>query len=75
MQPTASPARPCRVLTKQVMAERLGCTVRTIERLIEAGDGPPLVRITQSRIGSIETEFEAWIASRAIRRPLSRIAS
>ncbi|HXP06266.1 MAG TPA: hypothetical protein VN808_19295 [Stellaceae bacterium] len=57
------------------MAERLGCTVRTIERLIEAGDGPPLVRITQSRIGSIETEFEAWIASRAIRRPLSRIAS
>lgn len=56
-----------RVLTLFEVAERLGCSRRTVERAIERGEGPTLTQISDRRIGVAEPDYLAWIESR--RRP------
>jgi excisionase family DNA binding protein len=56
-----------RILSLAEVAERLGCSRRTIERAISIGEGPTLMQISMRRIGIAEHDYEAWIARR--RRP------
>lgn len=56
-----------RILSLTEVAERLGCSRRTIERAISIGEGPSLTQISQRRIGVAEPDLEQWIARR--RRP------
>ena len=56
-----------RILSLSEVAERLGCSRRTVEREIEKGDGPTLTKISERRIGVSEQDYQDWIARR--RRP------
>jgi predicted DNA-binding transcriptional regulator AlpA len=56
-----------RVLSKQEVARRLGCSERNVDRLITAGEGPPLIQISPRRVGVLTSDFDAWLAAR--RRP------
>ncbi|PPQ30575.1 helix-turn-helix transcriptional regulator [Rhodopila globiformis] len=58
------------LLTKKMVAARLGCTERTIDNLLNSGDGPPSIKIGGLR-RIPAAEFEAWIAAKlaAARRP------
>lgn len=51
-----------RLLAKKDTARRLGISIRTLERQIEAGDGPAIVRIG-SRILFPEDALAAWVAA------------
>jgi predicted DNA-binding transcriptional regulator AlpA len=56
-----------RVLSKQEVARRLGCSERNVDRLITAGEGPPLIQISPRRVGVLTSDFDAWLTAR--RRP------
>ncbi len=56
-----------RVLSKQEIAMRLGCSERNVDRLIKVGDGPPVLRISPRRVGVLQSDFETWLGAR--RRP------
>lgn len=56
-----------RILSKKQVAERLGCSTRTLERNWEVGEGPAKVEISPRRVGVLEADLEAWIMAR--RRP------
>lgn len=51
------------LIPKPEVAKRLGISIRTLERQIEAGDGPAIVRIG-SRILFPEDALAAWVAAR-----------
>lgn len=55
------------VLSKRQIADRTGCSTRTLERLWEVGEGPARIEISVRRVGVTEADFEAWLKSR--RRP------
>ncbi|MEE3502638.1 helix-turn-helix domain-containing protein [Acidiphilium acidophilum] len=61
------PASFSTLLPKKDASRRLGISVRTLERQIEAGDGPAIVRIG-SRILIPEAELAAWVAARTEQR-------
>ncbi|MGE0714097.1 MAG: helix-turn-helix transcriptional regulator [Alphaproteobacteria bacterium] len=42
--------------------------MRTLERAIERGEGPPIVRLSERRVGILESDFAAWLLAR--RSPL-----
>ena len=48
------------LLTKLEAAKRINVSVRTLERLIDRGEGPPLARIG-SRVLVPENHLAAWI--------------
>jgi hypothetical protein len=56
-----------RVLGLGVCAERADQSLRTLQRQIAEGKGPPIVEISQRRRGILESDFEAWLLAR--RRP------
>ena len=58
---------PVRVLNLDEVARRADTTRRNIERLVAAGTGPAVVRISKRKIGVLEQDFVAWLHSR--RRP------
>jgi predicted DNA-binding transcriptional regulator AlpA len=59
-----------RIFTKKQFAEqRLGRTVRHLERLLARGEGPPVVRLGPRAVGIDEADGEAWIASRRVLPP------
>jgi predicted DNA-binding transcriptional regulator AlpA len=58
-----------KILTKRQSAERIGRSVRHLERLISEGEGPPLVRLGARAIGIDEDDLEAWIAARRVVPP------
>lgn len=51
------------LIPKPEVAKRLGISVRTLERQIEAGDGPAIVRIG-SRVLIPESALVAWVSAR-----------
>lgn len=56
---------PSRLLAPADAAERTSLSWRTIQRKVRAGAFPLPVRISENRIGFVEAEVEAWIASLA----------
>ena len=57
------------ILTKKQFAERVGRSVRHLERLISVGEGPPLVRLGARAVGIDEDDGDAWLASRRVVPP------
>lgn len=55
------------ILNLNMVAKRIGCSRRNIERLISVGEGPTVTRLSPRRIGVAETDLEQWLLSR--RRP------
>jgi hypothetical protein len=45
-------------------ADRANVCVRTLQRAIARGEGPPVVMITRWRQGILESDFTAWLKSR-----------
>lgn len=53
------------LLTTIEAARKLRLSVRTLERLRVAGDGPAFVKVRKS-VRYRETDLEAWLASRKV---------
>jgi predicted DNA-binding transcriptional regulator AlpA len=58
-----------KILTKKQSAERIGRSVRHLERLFALGEGPPIVKLGARAVGIDEGDLEAWIASRRVTPP------
>jgi len=52
------------VLNTKEGAKRLGVCKRTLERLIELGEGPTTIQLTARRKGILESDFNEWMAAR-----------
>jgi predicted DNA-binding transcriptional regulator AlpA len=52
------------VLSKKRAAAKAGFVERTLERLIERGQGPPTVQLSARRVGIIDIDLEAWLLKR-----------
>lgn len=57
-----------RVISFGEGAIRSNQSVRTLQRQVAEGKGPPVVEISERRRGFIESDFEAWLLDR--RRPI-----
>jgi predicted DNA-binding transcriptional regulator AlpA len=55
---------PDRVLTLKQWAELNALSLRTAARLIAGGDGPPILRLSNRRIGIRESDAARWQAAR-----------
>jgi predicted DNA-binding transcriptional regulator AlpA len=53
-----------KILSKKQFADRIGRSVRHLERLISEGEGPPIVRLGVRAVGIDEADGDAWIAAR-----------
>jgi hypothetical protein len=47
-------------------SDRLNVCLRTFKRVIERGEGPPVVTITRWRRGVLQSDFTAWLKSRRV---------
>ncbi len=56
-------SRSVTLLSKKDASARLGVSSRTLDRHIEAGDGPAIVRIG-SRVLIPESALAAWVSAR-----------
>jgi len=61
------------VLGLSVCAERADQSLRTFQRQIAEGKGPPIVEISARRRGVLESDFEEWLLAR--RRPAPALAA
>lgn len=57
------------ILSKAQSARRLGTSVRQLERLNAAGEGPPIIRLGTRKVGILDSDLDAWIASRRVVPP------
>jgi excisionase family DNA binding protein len=57
------------ILRKGQVAERLGCSVRHLDKLIAEGVGPPIIRLGARAVGIDEDDLNAWIAARRVIPP------
>jgi predicted DNA-binding transcriptional regulator AlpA len=55
------------VLSLDQAAYRAGIVRRTLERLLEVGEGPAKVQLSKRRVGILESDLEKWLNAR--RRP------
>jgi predicted DNA-binding transcriptional regulator AlpA len=53
-----------KILSKREFADRIGRSVRHLERLISEGEGPPIVRLGTRAVGIDEDDGDVWIAAR-----------
>lgn len=53
-----------RALTKRAVAERLGCSVQTVARLVKAGQLKPPRQISPGRSAFLESEVDQFLVSR-----------
>ena len=51
-------------LTKKELAKLCRCSERTIDRLLEEGDAPPITRLSARRVIFPLTSAREWLASR-----------
>jgi predicted DNA-binding transcriptional regulator AlpA len=51
-------------LTLVETAEWLRCSSRTLQRLLETGDGPPVVRLSERRLIFRLADVKRWIEGR-----------
>jgi predicted DNA-binding transcriptional regulator AlpA len=59
-----------RILSKKEFAEeRMGRSVRHLERMIAVGEGPPIIKLGPRAVGIAEDDGEAWLASRRVVPP------
>ena len=58
-----------KILTKRQFADRIGRSVRHLERLISEGEGPPIVRLGPRAVGIDEDDGDAWVAARRMVPP------
>jgi hypothetical protein len=49
-------------LTLDETAEWLRCSTRTLQRLLETGRGPPLIRISERRLIFRKADVRRWLA-------------
>ena len=50
-----------RVITQREAAEVIGISLPTLRRRVRAGDGPPIVRLSERRIGYRLRDLRSWI--------------
>ena len=62
-------APPVRFLRRRQVLERVGATKATLYRWIRGGHFPPGVTIGPRMVGWVESEVDAWCASRVASRP------
>ena len=55
-------------------ADRANVCLRTFQREIARGEGPPVVLITKWRQGILESDFTAWLKSRRVGPEIGQIA-
>jgi predicted DNA-binding transcriptional regulator AlpA len=55
-------------LTKRELARLCRCSERTLDRLLEQGDAPPVTRLSARRIIFPATSARQWLASRTIEK-------
>ena len=55
------PNEPERFISIKDTADFIGVSVSTVRRLIERGDFPNTFKITESRIGLLESEVKQWM--------------
>ena len=59
-----------RILSKKEFAEqRMGRSVRHLERMIAIGEGPPIIKLGPRAVGIAEADGKAWLASRRVVPP------
>jgi predicted DNA-binding transcriptional regulator AlpA len=58
-----------RIISKKEFAERMGRSVRHLERMIAVGEGPPIIKLGPRAVGIAEDDGEAWLASRRVAPP------
>jgi predicted DNA-binding transcriptional regulator AlpA len=51
-------------LTLDETAEWLRCSTRTLQRLLETGSGPPVIRLSERRLIFRLADLRAWLAQR-----------
>jgi len=51
-------------LTLDETAEWLRCSTRTLQRLLETGIGPPVIRLSERRLIFRLADLRAWLAQR-----------
>jgi predicted DNA-binding transcriptional regulator AlpA len=57
-----------RIISKKEFAERMGRSVRHLERMIAVGEGP-IIKLGARAVGIAEDDGEAWLASRRVTPP------
>jgi predicted DNA-binding transcriptional regulator AlpA len=57
------------IISKKEFAERMGRSVRHLERMIAVGEGPPIIKLGPRAVGISEADGEAWLASRRVVPP------
>ena len=57
------------IMSKKKFAERMGRSVRHLERMIAIGEGPPIIKLGPRAVGIAEEDGEAWLASRRVTPP------
>jgi predicted DNA-binding transcriptional regulator AlpA len=62
------------ILTKKAAAARASISERHLENLIAAGEGPPLINLGKRRLGIADNDLAAWLRSRRIPQPNSKVA-
>lgn len=58
---------PATVVSLPEAAEALSISVATLRRTIARGDGPPVVRLSQRRVGIRSGDLRAWLDARLTR--------
>lgn len=53
-----------KVISEQEAAERIGLSLRTLQRMRENGLGPAYVRMGEKRIGYMEQDLNEWLIAR-----------
>jgi predicted DNA-binding transcriptional regulator AlpA len=56
-------------LTLDETAEWLRCSTRTLQRLLETGRGPPLIRISERRLIFRKADVRSWLAGQTTGGP------
>jgi predicted DNA-binding transcriptional regulator AlpA len=51
-------------LTFNETAQWLRCSTRTLQRLLETGEGPPVIRLSERRLIFRLSDLQRWLASR-----------
>jgi predicted DNA-binding transcriptional regulator AlpA len=51
-----------RIISKKAFAERMGRSVRHLERMIAVGEGPPTIKLGPRAVGIAEDDGEAWLS-------------
>ncbi|WP_428484910.1 helix-turn-helix transcriptional regulator [Rhodopila sp.] len=58
--------KPLNVLREDKAAETVGLSLRTMQRLRQDGGGPPFVKLTDRRVGYMESALQDWLQARTV---------